>query len=630
MAEKNIIPADKPHRTGIIALTLAALGIVYGDIGTSPLYALRICFTEHGSAAPTPENVLGVLSLIIWAVILLVSVKYMLYVLRADNKGEGGILALMNLSRRGLTGAKAALITGLGLFGAALLYGDSLITPVISVLSALEGLTVIDHSFTPFIVPISLVVLIALFAFQRLGTSGIGTVFGPVMILWFLSLAVLGMISLVETPYVLNAFNPLHAVNFALHNGGKAFLTLGGVFLVLTGGEAIYADIGHMGKGAVRLGWYVLVLPALLMNYLGQGALLLRDPANLSGLFFRLAPAWAVLPMTLLSTAATVIASQAVISGAFSLARQSVQLSYNPRMNIIHTSHTMIGQVYVPVVNWLLLAGTIILTLSFQKSDNLAAAYGVAVSCTMLITTVLMFVMAVYQWKWNIVLAAVLSCVFVVIDLCFFGANIMKVMNGGFISLLIALAVFIAMIVWRRGRELVKKRIDAESLPVALFVRDVVSRHPRRTPGTGIFLSGNPEGIPRTLLHNFKFNQTLHETTVLMTVQTVEEPTAPEAERISVIGLGEGLFRVIVKFGYMQQHNLPSLFERVVLNGVSLNALTATYFLGKESFVPAKKPLLWPPWRGLFIFLARNARDASAYYNLPVNRVIELGMQMEV
>lgn len=630
MSKKKIFSSSPLHRTGIFAFTLAALGIVYGDIGTSPLYALRICFTEHGSAAPTPENVLGVLSLIIWALILLVSVKYMLFVLRADNKGEGGILALMTLARKGLNGWKAAAVAGLGLFGAALLYGDSIITPVISVLSALEGLTVVNHALAPFIVPLSLIVLIALFAFQRLGTSGIGSVFGPVMIVWFLSLAVLGMMSLVRTPYVLNAFNPVHAVNFALHNGGKAFLTLGGVFLVLTGGEAIYADIGHMGKGAVRLGWYALVLPALLINYLGQGALLLRDPESLSGLFFRLAPSWAVLPMTLLSTAATVIASQAVISGAFSLARQSVQLSYNPRMNIIHTSHHMIGQVYVPVVNWLLLVGTVILTLTFQRSDNLAAAYGVAVSCTMLITTVLMFVMSVHRWHWHVILAGLLTGLFIIIDLCFFSANMMKLLNGGFISLLIAVAIFTVMIVWRRGRELVKKRLDAESLPVKIFVRDVVSRKPRRIPGAGIFLTGNPEGIPRTLLHNFKFNQTLHETTVIMTVQTVEDPAVPEAERITIQDHGAGLFRVIVHFGYMENHDLPALFDRIVLNGVPLNPLTATYFLGKESFVPARVPLLPAPWRGLFMFLARNARDASSYFNLPVNRVIELGMQMEV
>jgi len=618
-------------KPGLAGFALAALGVVYGDIGTSPLYALRICFSERSSTPPTPENVLGVLSLIIWALILLVSVKYLLFVLNADNKGEGGILALMNLVRKGLTsGRTAALITGLGLFGAALLYGDSLITPVISVLSAVEGLSVVSPALHQFIIPLSLLVLVLLFMFQRSGTSGIGSVFGPVMIVWFLTLAVLGIHSMAKYPAVLLAFDPVYAVKFGLHNGMKAFLTLGGVFLVLTGGEAIYADIGHLGKNPVRLGWYALVLPSLLLNYLGQGALLITDPSSLGSLFFRMSPAPLVLPMTILSTIATVIASQAVISGAFSLARQSVQLSYNPRMDIIHTSHSMVGQVYVPVVNWLLLAGAIILVLTFQKSDNLAAAYGVAVSCTMLITTILMFFMAVRRWNWNPLLAGLVMGFFLIIDLFFFGANIVKVLSGGFVSLAIALAVYVVMTAWRKGRGVVKKRLDSESLPVGLFLKDLRNTRPDRIPGTGIFLTGNPEGVPRTLLHNFKFNQSLHQSVVFLTVETLEDPQAEEEERITLKRLGSGFFRVVIRFGYMEDHDLPAVLGRLRINGKPFNPMMTTYYLGKESLLPARNPSMPRFWRGIFIFLVRNARDASSYFNLPVNRVVELGMQMEI
>jgi KUP system potassium uptake protein len=608
-----------------------ALGVVYGDIGTSPLYALRICFSERSSVPPTPENVLGVLSLIIWSLILMVSVKYLLFVLRADNRGEGGILALMNLTRKSpISGRSSAIIVGLGLFGAALLCGDSLITPVISVLSAVEGITVAAPAWQGIVLPAATGILIFLFLFQRRGTADIGSVFGVVMIVWFLVLAVLGILSLRETPRVLESFNPIWAVRFAAANGVRAFLTLGGVFLVLTGAEAIYADIGHLGKGPIRIGWYGFVLPSLLLNYLGQGALLIRDPASLSSLFFRLAPGWAAIPLTVLSAVATVIASQAVISGAFSLARQAVQLSYVPRMEIVHTSARMIGQVYVPVMNGLLLVGSVILVLAFKKSDNLAGAYGVAVSCTMLITTVLMLVLALRRWKWPAIPVIVLSAVFLTIDLSFFGANMMKIFHGGYVSLLLAGAVVLLVAAWRKGRSFVGQRLEAEAFPEDLFVRDIRKRRSGRVPGIGVFLTGNPLGIPRTLLHNYRFNRTLHETILLLTVKTEEEPEIYGGERLILRKLGGGLYRAEVRFGYMERHDIPEALKPLRIDGKTVEPLAMTYYLGKETLVPARGSMFPVFWRGLFMFLVRNARDASAYFCLPVNRVVELGIQMEV
>jgi KUP system potassium uptake protein len=626
-------PVSGYSRSQAFGLIIAALGVVYGDIGTSCLYGLRICFDGQNGLPANAENILGILSIIFWSLGILISVKYLSFVLRADNKGEGGILALMTLlTKTGKNPAvKRGIIILLGLFGASLLYGDGLITPVISVLSAVEGLDTATTAFHPFILPVSLATLLFLFLFQKHGSGTIGKVFGPIMLTWFLVIGLLGLLSIVYNPAVLLAIDPRHAVRFFLMNRLRGFFTLGTTFLVLTGGEALYADIGHFGKRPIRAGWFYLVFPALVLNYFGQGAFLLRNPSATENLFFRLAPQWLVLPLVVLATVATVIASQAVISGVFSLARQSVQLGFFPRLAIIHTSNTTIGQVYVPVINGMLCVGTIILVLAFKKSDSLAGAYGVAVATTMLITTVFLFLTMRKIWKWNLYGAAGLCSVFLIMDFAFFCANLMKIKDGGWLSLAVAISAMFVMLTWDDGRKMMRERIMNAALSMKDFLADVIIIKPTRVPATAVFLAGNAAGVPRTLLHNYKHNMILHQRVVIMTVVTEEVPFIEEAQRMDISDLGNGFYRLTLRYGFSETPDVPSALSGILIGGTGFNPLQTTYFLGRESLIVSQqKGPLSRLRKGVFAFLSRNACDASKFYHIPSNRVIEVGIQVDL
>ncbi len=622
---------EQPRGRYLFVLAFAALGVVYGDIGTSPLYAMREAFRPEAGIVPTPGNVLGILSLIFWALILVISVKYLGFVMRADNRGEGGMIALTALvvPRNPGTG-KAGILVLLGLFGASLLYGDSMITPAISVLSAVEGLEVATPFFTPYVVPITIVILIGLFVVQRHGTGGIGRVFGPVMLLWFLVLGAMGAAEIARHPAVLAAVSPLHAVRFFTHNRGAAFFVLGSVFLAVTGGEALYADMGHFGKRPIRITWFALVLPALVLNYFGQGALILNDPAAVEHPFFLLAPGWATYPLVALATAATVIASQAVISGAFSLTRQAMQLGYLPRVHIEHTSSREIGQIYIPGVNWLLMFACIGLVAGFRKSTSLANAYGVAVTTDMVFTTLLFAAVARARWGWAWWRVGALAAAFLVVDLAFWGANLEKIPHGGWFPLVVAAVIFAVMTTWKTGRRILSSRMHATTLPFDLFLDDVERRLPPRVPGTAVFMYGNPEGTPPALLHNLVHNKVLHERVVLLTVDTREIPVVAEAERVEVKELGSGFYRVVVRYGFVEEPDIPAALARVDLPGLDLRPMTTSYFLGRETLIPSSKPGM-AMWREhLFAVMSRNARTATSFYGLPPNRVVELGAQIEL
>jgi KUP system potassium uptake protein len=622
---------QKSGRFSGLPLALAALGVVYGDIGTSPLYALRVCFTESGLPV-TPTNVLGIVSLIIWSLLLLITGKYLSLVLRADNKGEGGVLALMALVRRDMppSGARYATVDMFGLFGAALLYGDGLITPAISVLSAVEGLKVATPVFSHWVLPVALMVLTGLFWVQRRGTHTLGAVFGRIMLLWFAVIAVLGLAQLWADPKVLAAFNPMHGVAFFLENRWHGFLTLGAVFLALTGGEALYADMGHFGRVPIRLGWYTIVLPALLLNYLGQASLLLRDPEAMHSLFYRLAPGWALYPLVGLATVATVIASQAVISGTFSLTRQAVQLGFCPRLEIVHTSDKTIGQVYLPAVNWAMWAGTVALVLGFPQSDRLAGAYGIAVSATMLITSIMIFLVMRWRWGWSLPVAILVSVPFLVVDSAFFASNLFKIKDGGWVPLLMATTTLVIVLIWHQGRGLLAAKFAAESISPEQFLASVAAKPPHRVDGTAVYLTGNRQGIPRTLLHNFKHNKILHRHNVFLTIATEEVPFVPEGERASVEDLGLGFYWVKLCYGFSQDPNVPQSLKALTLPGVALDPMRTTFFLGRETLLfDPHSPMR--PWRKrIFSFLSRNAHDASKYFHIPPNRVIEVGIQVQL
>ncbi|HEU5465251.1 MAG TPA: potassium transporter Kup [Gemmatimonadales bacterium] len=623
--------ARHPRRHAAV-LALTALGVVYGDIGTSPLYALRECFFGPHSVPPTPENVVGILSLVFWALVLVVSVKYVAFILRADNRGEGGILALMALlvPRNGEPKRRRWFIVGLGLFGAALLYGDGMITPAISVLSAVEGLNVATPVFEPVVIPITIAVLVGLFLLQSKGTAGVGALFGPVMMVWFACIALLGIGGILHAPTVLGAVNPAHALDFFSQNGLAGFLVLGAVVLVVTGCEALYADMGHFGRKPIRLTWYSLVLPALLLNYFGQGALLLADPGAAHNPFYRLAPAWALYPLVALATAATVIASQAVISGAFSLTRQAVQLGYSPRLEIEHTSGVEIGQIYVPQVNWALMIATIGLVLGFGSSSRLAAAYGIAVTGTMATTSVLFYFLARERWRWRPSLVAGLCTIFLGIDLSLFGASAVKLWQGGWFPLAVAGGVFILMTTWKRGRELLAEKLSVVGVPVETFLTDLQSHRVIRVPGTAVFLTSNAEGIPLALLHNLKHNKVLHEQVALLTIATSEAPHVPDRERLTVKPLGYGFFRLVARYGFMEDPNVPALLDQARPLGLEARLLETTFFLGQETVVPGRRKGM-PLWREkLFGFMSRNAHRATAYFRIPPNRVIEVGAQIEL
>ena len=625
--------AAGPSGRYLISLSFAALGIVYGDIGTSPLYAIRECFHGPHAIAPTHDHVLGVLSLIFWALVIVISLKYLVFVLRADNGGEGGILSLTALATpiRPTGRSERSLLIMIGIFGAALLYGDGIITPAISVLGAMEGLSVATPVLQPYIVPITIAILIALFLFQSRGTAGIGKVFGPVTLLWFIVLAVLGVLQIIRVPSVLAAVNPLHAVRFFMETGWQGYLVLGSVFLVVTGGEALYADMGHFGTRPIRIDWFTIVLPSLLLNYFGQGALLLENPAAAENPFYLLAPAWAIYPMILLAVAAAVIASQAVISGAFSLTMQAVQLGFSPRIRIDHTSTREYGQIYIAGINWALMIGCVLIVLGFRTSSNLAAAYGVAVTSTMVITTLLFYVVARESWGWSRLTAGSLAAAFLVVDFAFFGANIIKVAQGGWLPLVLAAAIFTVMTTWKRGRRVVSERIQAEGKPLDRFLEEILRRPLTRVPGTAVFMNGSASRTPPALRHNIAHNKVLHERVVFVTVKTQQVPHVPVQQRLDVEELGHGLYRVKVHYGFMEDPDIPEALRGALTQGMPLvDPDVATYFLGRETIISSRRPGM-ARWRErLFGLIARNATTATAYFGIPPGQVVEMGEQIEI
>ncbi len=624
--------SNQQHSRGyLFTLSLAALGVVYGDIGTSPLYALRECFNPHHGVPATRENVIGILSLILWSLTIVISFKYLVFVMRADNRGEGGILALMSLvrARSGPRSVRRATLIAFGIFGAALLYGDGMITPAISVLSAMEGLEIATPLFTPYIVPLTIAVLIVLFVVQRAGTAKVGAMFGPVMLVWFALIAILGVAQIIREPHVLVAVDPTNAISFFIRNRLHGFLVLGAVFLAVTGGEALYADMGHFGAKPIRIAWFVLVFPSLLLNYFGQGALLLAAPHSTEHPFFEMAPAWARVPLVVLATVATVIASQAVISGAFSLTRQAVQLGYAPRIQIRHTSAREIGQIYIPSINWLLMFSAIGLVVAFRESSALAAAYGVAVTATMGITTLLLAVVERERWGWSMGAMLGLTIPILFIDLAFFGANIIKVTEGGWFPLAVGLAVFTVMTTWRSGRELLAQRLSETVLSVEDFLADLSRGQIPRVAGTAVFMSRYQSGVPTQLLHNLKHNKVVHQRVVLLTVLIEETAHLADGERYSWEDLGQGVHRLMIRFGYMDDPNIPDVLAAVE-GPVTFQPMTTSYFLGRETLIPTRRPGM-ALWREkLFAWMTRNSSSASQFFCLPANQVIELGAQIEL
>ena len=618
-----------PAASRLAALSLAALGVVYGDIGTSPLYALKEVF--GGAQHPVPitgANILGILSLIFWSLMLVVSLKYVSFITRADNRGEGGIMALMALAARPMARGTAAhrVILVLGLFGAALFYGDGVITPAISVLSAVEGLEVITPAFKPYVLPISLLILALLFAAQRHGTAAVGRLFGPIMVLWFATLAILGGLSIARNPGILWALAPGHAVVFFAANPLLGFFALGAAVLALTGAEALYADMGHFGRQPIQLAWFSLVLPALLLNYFGQGALLLRDPQTIANPFFLLAPDWLLYPMVVLATAATVIASQAVISGAFSLTQQAIQLGFSPRMEISHTSDQQIGQIYLPGINWTLLAAVVALVVGFGSSTNLAAAYGIAVTGTMLITDLLAFVVTRYLWGWPLWRSLLGALPFVLIDLAFFSANTVKIADGGWFPLVFGLGVFLLLTTWKRGRELLQARLAADAMDTESFTHGVDGVP--RVPGTAVFLTTKLDNVPQAMLHSLKHYKVLHERIVLVCVNIIDEPRCAGSRRASVVRLANAFWQVTVNYGFMEQPDLPEALQACAADGLDLEPMDTSYFLGRETLIPRMNSEM-PLWREkIFVAMFRNAGSAAAFFALPANRVVELGTQV--
>ncbi|TAK40136.1 MAG: potassium transporter Kup [Lysobacteraceae bacterium] len=619
--------------TGLAGLILGAIGVVFGDIGTSPLYTLKEAFSPHYGLTANHDTIIGILSLVFWALMLVVTLKYVTIVMRADNEGEGGIMALMALAQRTLAkGSRAAYVVGiLGVFGAALFFGDGVITPAISVLSALEGLEVVAPSLDRWVVPLTVVVLLALFATQRYGTHKVGRVFGPVTALWFVALAVLGVLNITHEPEVLHAINPWWAMQFFANHGWHGVFILGAVVLAVTGGEAIYTDMGHFGARPVRLAWYWFVLPALMLNYLGQGALVLEDPTAIRNPFYIGVPDWARLPMIILATAATVIASQAVITGAFSVTRQAMQLGYIPRMLIRHTSRDAIGQIYIPGVNWAMAVVVILLVVSFGSSTNLATAYGISVSGTMLIDTLLLALVAYALWpRWRWVVLP-LCVVFLVGDLAFVVANGAKLMQGGWFPLALGIVLFTLLRTWRRGRELLYQGIRSQGIQLDSFLPGLMLAPPVRVPGTAIFLIAHTGMVPQALLHNLKHNKVLHERNVFLTVETLNVPYAPADRRLRIDEIGNDFHRVILRFGFMETPDVPlALMRSCDRGGIHFDPMETTYFASRETIV-ARRGGGMPIWRDkLFAVMHRNAAPATGFFRIPGNRLVELGSQVEI
>ena len=617
-------------KTPLPALTIAAIGVVYGDIGTSPLYTMREAFGEDGALPVTEASVFGVLSLIFWSLVVVVTLKYVIVILRADNRGEGGILALSTLALRDLPARRRRTVLVLAMFGAALFYGDGLITPAISVLSAIEGLEVATPRFEPYVVPFALGILIALFVLQSRGAGKIGSLFGPVVCLWFVVLGFLGLAQIVEAPQVLRALIPTHALTLFSTHPWAAFVTLGVVFLAVTGAEALYADMGHFGRRPIRIAWFGLVLPGLLLNYFGQGALLLADPRTAANPFYLLAPTWALYPMVVLATWATVIASQAVISGAFSISGQAVQLGYLPRLSVRHTSAQTMGQIYIPTINWLLLAGVVLLVLGFQTSSNLAGAYGIAVSAAMAIDAVLAGIVAHSGWGWRPALVVAVFGAFLAIDLTFLSANALKIFAGGWVPIVLAAAVFVLISTWRRGREVVFERLYRGAPSLRSFLTTLSRQPPTRVPGTAVFLTANPDAVPRALLHNLKHNKVLHERVVVLKVETEDVPRVPNSERVAIEHLGANFHRVVLRYGFMERPDVTAALSFCQLGPPEPTLMDTSFFLSRETLLPSARPDL-PRWRErIFIHMANAALDATRFFRLPPHRVVEIGTQVEI
>jgi KUP system potassium uptake protein len=616
----------------IPALTLAAIGIVYGDIGTSPLYSLRTVFDPtHGLALTTP-NLLGVISLIFWGLTIIVSLKYVTLVLRADNHGEGGIMALLALALGAVTSRarlSAALLL-IGVFGAALFYGDSVITPAISVLSAVEGLEVATPAMQPWVVPLTIAVLIALYAAQRHGTAGIGRWFGPVMVLWFVVLAAMGVVNIVRSPAILAALNPWHALHFLYTNRMVAFIALGAIVLAFTGAEALYADMGHFGKQPIRLAWFGIAFPALALNYLGQGGLLLANPAAIENPFYQQLGSWSVYPLVALSTIATVIASQATISGTFSMTRQAIALGFLPRMRILHTSEREIGQVYIPAVNWAQLIAVLLAVVGFGSSEKLAAAYGIAVTATMLATTVLTYFVIRYRWGMNVWLCLGATGFFLAIDAAFFSANVLKLLHGGWFPLLLGAMLFTLMLTWKRGRQLVFDNLQKHAIPLDAFLESLFIAPPHRVPGTAVFLRGESDGVPHAMLHNLVHNKVLHERVLFLTTHTLDEPWAPAESQVEVVSLGQSCYQVNVKFGFKDEPDIPHVLALCARHGLDIEPMETSFFIARQTVIPTPGTGMMPWREHLFATMSRNARDAADYFHIPTNRVIELGTQVEI
>ncbi|WP_353155177.1 potassium transporter Kup [Herminiimonas fonticola] len=624
--------ASPDKKSSLAALTLAAVGIVYGDIGTSPLYTMKEVFSKEHGLALTPENLLGVVSLIVWGLIIIVSLKYVTLVLRANNRGEGGIMALMALALSSVTRNSRWYfpLMVMGLFGATLFYGDSVITPAISVLSAVEGLSVATSAFDPYVVPLTVAVLVGLYSLQARGTAGIGKWFGPIMLIWFVTLAVMGIVNIIDAPQILYALNPWHALHFLDGNRFLAFIALGAVVLAFTGAEALYADMGHFGPKPIRMAWFLVAFPALSLNYLGQGALLLMHPDAVTNPFYQQLGAWSVYPLVILSTMAAIIASQATISGTFSMTKQAIALGFLPRMKIEFTSASQIGQIYIPAVNWLQMTVVVMAVIGFGSSSDLAAAYGIAVTATMLVTTILTFFVIRYRWKYNLILCFAATGFFLVIDVSLFSANMLKLFHGGWFPLFLGLILFTLMLTWKRGRELVFENLQKHAIPLEDFLASLFISPPTRVPGTAIFLRGESDGVPHAMLHNLSHNKVLHERVVFLTVRMMEVPYVPAVDQVRIEHLGDDCYQMNVTYGFKNVPDIPAALELAKEQGLEFEMMETSFFIARQTVVanPVRGMALWR--EHIFVAMSRHARGAADYYQIPSNRVIELGTKVEI
>ena len=618
------------QKQSLAAVTLAAIGVVYGDIGTSPLYTFKECFSPHIGLPPVPSVVYGFLSLIFWALILVVSVKYLAFVLRADNRGEGGILTLMSLAGRNTSANVTTMLLVLGLVGGGFFYGEVVITPAMSVLSALEGLSVATPALSPYILPVAVVVLTALFFIQRHGTGEVGKFFGPIMLIWFSSLGVLGLLSIIKHPQVLAAIHPHWAIQFFIDHKMIAFISLGSVVLAITGVEALYADMGHFGKHPIQLAWFFIALPALILNYFGQGALILTNPKAIENPFFLLAPEWLVFPLVLLSTAATVIASQAVISGVFSLTRQAIRLGYLPGMTIQHTSEVEAGQIYIPFINWLLYIAVLIVVMTFRESSNLAAAYGIAVTGTMVITSILVCMVARHNWDWPRRMVKMILVALLCIDVPLFLANVTKFFAGGWLPVLLGSCMFSVMVIWKWERFQLLRQLSRMSMPLESFVSKIQKEEPTKVPGTAIYLSRTQQGVPHALLHNLNHNHVLHERIVLMTIRTQDIPYVDPENHITVENLPNNIWRVSATYGFHETPDVNDLFRHCAMQGMNFNINATTFFLSRETLLPSKRSIIAKLRAALFIWLSKNSLRTNDFIHIPADRVVEMGVQVEV